>query len=207
MNPLANLGNIPINSSTIASLYPEIKGKNQKISELEKAKEIIRLKRGMYVVNPTVSGKLLSTELIANQLYGPSYISLQSALRYYGLIPETVYTMRSMTVKHTRCFENLIGRFDYIYCPHKYFSIGVTQVLKDGYSFVIATPEKALCDLIAYTPNLNLRYQKEIITYLEEDIRFDMDVFFKMRTDIFRQCAAFGKKKITLNTIINILEK
>ena len=207
MNPLANLGNIPINSSTIASLYPEIKGKNQKISELEKAKEIIRLKRGMYVVNPTVSGKLLSTELIANQLYGPSYISLQSALRYYGLIPETVYTMRSMTVKHARRFENLIGRFDYIYCPHKYFSIGVTQVLKDGYSFVIATPEKALCDLIAYTPNLNLRYQKEIITYLEEDIRFDMDVFFKMRTDIFRQCAAFWKKKITLNTIINILEK
>jgi|WetSurMetagenome_2_1015567.scaffolds.fasta_scaffold06464_4 hypothetical protein len=48
MDILSNLGNIPVNSSTIASLYPEIKGKNQKISKLEKSNEIIRLKRGMY---------------------------------------------------------------------------------------------------------------------------------------------------------------
>ncbi|WP_455667665.1 type IV toxin-antitoxin system AbiEi family antitoxin domain-containing protein [Phocaeicola sp.] len=207
MNILSSLGNIPVNSSTIASLYPEIKGKNQKISELEKANEIIRLKRGMYVVHPNISGKLLSTELIANHIYGPSYISMQSALRYYGLIPETVYTMRSMTIKRSRCFENSIGRFDYLCCPREYFPIGLTQLVKADYSFIIATPEKALCDLIAYTPNLNLRYRKELITYLEEDIRLDMEAFYEMKTDVFRLCASYGKKKTAINTIINILER
>lgn len=205
MNVLSTLGNIPISSSTIGSFYPDIRGKNQKIGELEKANEIIRLKRGMYVVNPEVSGKTLSTELIANHIYGPSYISMQSALRFYGLIPESVYAMRSMTIKHSREFENHFGRFEYTYCPQDYFSIGITQITKEDYSFVIAMPEKALCDLIAYTPRLNLRYQKEILTYLEEDIRFDMDAFFKMDVEILRQCALLGKKKAVINILIKIL--
>ena len=207
MNVLANLGNIPVSSATIGSLYADIRGKNQKISELEKANEIIRLKRGLYVVSPEMSGKIISTELIANHIYGPSYISRQSALRYYGLIPEAVYTMQSMTIKHSRDFNNHFGRFEYLFCPQDYFSIGITQIVKDNYSFVIATPEKALCDLIACTPKLNLRYQKETFTFLEEDIRFDIDEFFKMNVDIFRQCAKYGKKKTMINALIKILEK
>lgn len=207
MNVLSDLGNIPVDSSIIGSLYPDIKGKNQKIGELEKANEIARLKRGMYVVNPEVSGKVISTELIANHLYGPSYISMQSALRYYGLIPETVYTMRSMTIKHSRDFENSFGRFEYICCPKDYFPIGVTLISSKDFSFVIATPEKALCDLIAYTPGLNLRYRKEILVFLSEDIRFDMAAFFKMDVGIFRQCARNGKKGAAIGTLIKILGK
>lgn len=207
IHALETIGNIPATTSVIGSFYPQIKDKNKKVSELEKSGDIIRLKRGLYVVSPEVSRKALSTELIANHLYAPSYVSLQSALRYYGLIPEAVYTMRSMTIKHSRTFENGLGRFDYISTPVEVFSIGITQVVTDDYAFLIATPEKALCDLIASTAFLNLRYLSETETYLSEYLRLDMDAFRQMRTSVFSAYAAVGKKSRTINNLIKLLER
>ena len=92
-NPLRQLGNIPVTASVLESLFPHIKGGNQKLRLLERDKQIIRLKKGLYVCSPEITGKTLSTELIANHLYAPSYVSMSSALRYYGLIPEEVYTI------------------------------------------------------------------------------------------------------------------
>lgn len=207
MNKLIKIRNIPISNSVIGNLFPKISGKNQKIRELEKAGEIVRLKRGLYVVSPHVSGLPISTELIANHLYGPSYISMQSALRYYGLIPEEVYVIQSLTIKHSRRFENQYGQFQYISCYPEYFSIGLTQVTKEHYSFVIASPEKAICDLIVNTSGVNLRYKKELIEWLEFDIRMDMEIFFQMNPDIIRLCSFFGKKKNMLNMLANILEQ
>ncbi len=177
-----------------------------KIAKLEKLGQIIRLKRGMYVVSPKVSGKIISTELIANHIYGPSYVSMESALRFYGLIPESVYTVRSMTLKRSRDFENSIARFDYTQCAIRYFAIGIQQIEREDYSFLIATPEKALCDLIAYTPKLSPRFISSMRTYLEEDLRLDMEQFYKMDVEIFRECAKVGKKSAEINNIIKILE-
>lgn len=207
MNQLATLQNIPVSNSVLGNLFPNISGKNQKVRELERAGEIIRLKRGLYVVSPEISGKPLSSELIANRLYGPSYVSMQTALRYYGLIPEAVYVTQSLTVKHSRCFENAVGRFQYVSCHPDYFSIGLTQISEDGYNFVMASPEKALCDLIVNTPGLNFRYKKELREWLEEGIRLDMDAFAQMNQDIICQCAAVGKKKNTLNLLPKLLEQ
>ena len=102
---LKGIGAVPVTTSVIESLYPELKSADKKVVWLEKNGYIIRLKRGLYVVNPEHSGKMLSSELIANHLYAPSYISMLTALRYYGLIPEAVYTHQSMTVKHSRSFQ------------------------------------------------------------------------------------------------------
>ena len=85
---LKEIGATPVTTSIIESLYPELKSPNKKVALLERQGYIIRLKRGLYVVNPEHSGKTLSTELIANHLYAPSYISMSTALRFYGLIPE-----------------------------------------------------------------------------------------------------------------------
>ena len=95
---LEHIGNIPVSTSAIASLFTNIEAGNQKVRSLEAAHKIIRLKKGLYVVAPNVSRVALSTELIANHLYAPSYVSMQTALRYYGLIPEAVYTTQSMTL-------------------------------------------------------------------------------------------------------------
>ena len=188
-------------------MFPGYKCKYNKISALEKKGDIIRLKQGLYVPNPELSGKQLSLFMIGNNLYGPSYISLQSALRYYGLIPERVYTICSMTMKRSQMFYNDLARFEYVHINKDVFPIGVkVETLEDGTAFLIATPEKALCDLISNISNLNLRYKKEILVWLEEDIRFDMDELFNFDTSILREYAKVGKKKNMINQIIKIIE-
>lgn len=207
MMTLSEIGNIPVDFAVLKSLFPDHKSVHNKISELEKSGTLIRLKKGMYVVSPKESGKLISVELVANHLYGPSYVSMESALRYYGLIPERVYSIQSMTTKHSREFSNSLGKFKYTQCDRAYFSVGIRQEIMDNTSFLIATPEKALCDLIIHTPNLNLRFQKDTLTYLEEDLRFDMDAFYRMDSHIFEQCAQVGKKKAIIANILKIKQR
>lgn len=204
---LEQIGNIPVSTSIIASLFPEKKAGNQKVRNLELGGKILRLKRNLYVVDPSVSKQSLSTELIANHLYSPSYVSMSSALRYYGLIPETVYTTQSMTIKHSRTFDTPIGRFDYRFMNREAFHIGITSINKQNYSFLIATPEKALCDLVANSPKVNLRYRKDVEVYLEEDIRMDIEDFKKMDARIFENYIKNGKKPSSIQTFINYLRK
>lgn len=75
---------------------------------------LIRLKRGMYVVAPEVSGKMLNEMLIANSLYGPSYVSYSSALHHYGLIDDVAQTIYSATLKREKQYDTPIGRFVYV---------------------------------------------------------------------------------------------
>lgn len=206
-NQLTQIGNIPISVSALESLFPNIKRGNQKIRLLERDRQIIRLKKGLYVCNPEITGKILSTELIANHLYTPSYVSMSSALRYYGLIPEAVYTKQSMTLKHSKNFNTPLGRFEYTHISKKAFSVGLTNIRKDGYAFVIATPEKALCDLIANSPNVNLRYLKDAVTYLEDDIRMELDDFRQMKPEIFEEYINVGKKADSIRTLLKLLYK
>ena len=70
----------------------------------------------MYVANPQWSDKVLVTELIANHIYGPSYVSMESAMRFYGLIPEIVFTTISLTTGTARSYCNEVGTFRYIHC-------------------------------------------------------------------------------------------
>ena len=207
MNELEVFKNIPVQTSAIASLYPDITSANRKVANLEKSGRIIRLKRGMYVVSPEESGLLLSPGLIGNLLYGPSYVSMLTALREYGLIPERVEVIESMTTHLTVSFENPVGTFEYHHCAKDYYSIGITQREEEEVTYLIATPEKALCDYIVCTPRLPLRFIKDTYIFLEEDLRLDMDAFMKMNVDIFRQCAAVSKKQQAINNLIKILER
>ena len=146
------------------------------------------------------------TELIANHLYAPSYVSMLSALRYYSLIPETVYTNQSMTFKHAKAFDTPLGRFEYTHISREAFSIGLSCGRKDGYAFVMATPEKALCDLIANSTNVNLRYLKDAETYLEEDLRMERDDFRQMDAVIFEEYIKVGKKTNSIQTLLKLLK-
>lgn len=204
---LREMGVVPITTSIIESLYPEFKSPDKKVAWLEKNGYVIRLKRGLYVVNPEYSGRTLSNELIANHLYAPSYISMSTALRYYGLIPEAVYMYQSMTIKHSRSFQTPIGNYDYKNISQDAFPIGVKSLVKGEYAFLIASPEKALCDLIANSPKVNLRYLKEVENYLEHDIRMDMDEFHKFDTAILEEYATVGKKADSITTILKFLKR
>ena len=204
---LSEIGSVPVTTSIIESLYHELKSPDKKVVWLEKNGYIIRLKRGLYVVNPEHSGKTLSSELIANHLYAPSYISMSTALRYYGLIPEAVYVHQSMTIKHSRSFQTPIGCYDYKYISRESFPIGVRSIHKGDYAFLMASPEKALCDLIANSSKVNLRYMKDVETYLEQDIRMDMDEFYKMDAAVFKDYIKVGKKADSIVTLLKFLRR
>ncbi len=105
----------------------------------------VRLKRGLYAFPDALPPDLF----IANKLYEPSYISLQFALSYHGVIPETVYEITSVTTKATRRFE--VGGKIYTYRRIKRQSFtGYQTERQAGISFLIAEPEKAFVDLLYF---------------------------------------------------------
>jgi predicted transcriptional regulator of viral defense system len=207
MNELEKFGNIPINNAVLSDIIGDYMFPRNKIAAMENRGEIIRLKKGIYVVSDKISRKKISRELIANHLYGASYVSLETALSHHGLIPEKVFTIRSMTTKRAKQFENVFGRFEYISVPADYFSIGIRQQIVDNeYAYLIATPEKALCDLILATPNLRLQSVKAMQAYLEEDLRIDFAAVEKFDLDIIRQCIEAGRKKGELELLLSFRE-
>lgn len=208
MKVLKQLGVIPVDYSVLRTQFLKYKFPKNKIASLENKGNLIRLKKGMYVVSPEVSGELLSVELIANHLYGPSYVSMESALRYYGIIPEQVFTIRSATTNRSKNFENSIAEFQYISFNENYYSIGIVQkTVENKYTFLIASPEKALCDLIVSTPHLNFQSMNAAQIYLEQNLRLDPSAFALMDRSIIEQCAAAGKKKKTLELILKLLSR
>ena len=77
---------------------------------------------------------------------------------------------------------------------------------KEDYAFVMATPEKALCDLIANSPKVNLRYLKDAEIYLEEDIRMELEEFKQMDAEIFEDIRV-GKKAESIRTLLKLMRK
>lgn len=206
-NPLIQYGDIPVSGKMIESDYQQLGAPAKKIQSLEREGDLIRLKRGLYVVNPEISGKPICMPLCANHIYGPSYVSLRWALRWYGLIPEQVYRMTSTTIKRSRSFETPIGYFDYYQVKPSYFSIGLRIVQEEGVSFMMATPEKALCDFILFDSYLPNRSVKRLMQYLEEDFRFDMDELTDFDVKIIESCTEQGGKKSILNNLIKIIQR
>ena len=203
---LEDFGNTPFRMRDLSSVFPDCVNFATKAKRLVRDGDIIRLKKGLYVASTKVSRVELSPFLLANHIYGPSYVSMQTALRFYGLIPEIVYSVQSMTTGVARDYKNAIGRFNYIHVPADYYNIGVTIKEENKASFMIASPEKALCDLMIYTPNLNLRFLTSVHNYLEDDIRFDMDELPNLDIAIIEECAQVTKKKTMLNQLIKFIK-
>ena len=207
MEQLRDIGIIPINKDILYSLYGNLMRPDRKIPELERKGLIIRVKRDLYIVSPKVHNQEISSELVANHLYGPSYVSLESALSYYGLIPERVYSMRSVCMKLNKQYETGLGRFEYIKMPERYFPIGIHQeIINNSYSFLIATPEKALCDKIVATKNLKIQSVKAMRVYLEEDLRFDMSALTLFNVHIVEKCLELGRKRTELTQLLKLLK-
>jgi predicted transcriptional regulator of viral defense system len=207
MKSIEQFGIIPIDFATLATVFDNHKFPKDKISSLEKKGDLIRLKKGSYVVSPKIHNQPISNELIANHLYGPSYVSFESALSFYNLIPERVHTIRSMTIKRSRKFSNSLGNFEYISASKKYYEIGIGQnIINNEYAYLIASPEKALCDIIVATHRLRIQSVKAMQIYLEEDMRMDFSVIEQFNIEIIKQCIATGKKKTELIQLYELLK-
>jgi len=145
-----------------------------KIRSLLKNKAVIRVKKGLYVFGPDYSRGPFSRELLANLIYGPSYISLDYALSYYGLIPERVETVTSVTCGKNRVFLTPVGRFTYWSIPLDSYRVGIDLIqLGERRSFFMATPEKALADKVCHSRGSDIRGVEEFEAYLLGHLRID----------------------------------
>lgn len=147
----------------------------EKISLWLKNGSLIRVKKGLYVFGDQVTKQPYSLELLANLIYGPSAISLRYALSFYGLIPERVSVITSITNKRNKQFTTPVGHFTYRYLNQHRYAMGIElKTSAAGYSFLIASPEKALCDLVYLEDNaLVIHDLRDIETYLFNDLRLD----------------------------------
>ncbi|MEO8637273.1 MAG: hypothetical protein ABI430_00005 [Candidatus Taylorbacteria bacterium] len=116
-------------------------------TSLAKSKQIIRLKNGLYAIANKKNE--LTQENISFRLYQPSYLSLEWALHYHGLIPEIVYTPTSITTRNTRQIKNDFGLFVYRHIKKELFW-GYTIQETGARMFLLAEPEKALLDYIYF---------------------------------------------------------
>jgi predicted transcriptional regulator of viral defense system len=208
MKELLKFGIIPIDFNVLATALSGYKSPKDKISLLEKNGSIIRIKKGLFVVSSESGQQTLSRELIANHLYGPSYISLESALSFYGLIPEKVYTVRSVTTKRAKRFATAFGNFEYITIPQDYYSIGIRQeIVNNQYAYLIATPEKAICDMILSVRNFRIQSVKAMQIFLEEDLRLDLSVLKTYNSAIIKSCIETGIKKTELTQLLKLMEQ
>lgn len=153
----------------------EYSNKNSKISREIKNGKLIKIINGLYETNPLVNGYLL-----AGCIYGPSYLSFDFALYYYGLIPEkvTAFTSATCNKKKKKIYNNQFGTYLYRDVPEKVYPLGIKIINEDNYSYQIAIPEKALCDkLYTLSP---LKNMKELENVLFNDLRIDSEEFNKL---------------------------
>lgn len=132
---------------------------------------LIRLKKEFYVINRESNPQKVDLFEISGVLYGPSYVSFQSALSYHQWIPETVCVVTLATSKRRVNIETEIAQFDYRHIPMEVFPIGVAASKERTEHFLIAHPWKALADIIyvqkKFWKNLN---------QLSTDMKIDMEL-------------------------------
>jgi len=141
---------------------------------------IVRVKQGIYAFPDALPSDLY----IANKLYEPSYVSLEFALSYHGVIPENVYEITSVTPKSTRRFETLGKIYSYRRIKKQAFT-GYTTEKQKGTSFFIADAEKAFVDANYF----------RLLDKLKPLSRFDKEKINP--TKALRYASLFGNKKLT----------
>jgi hypothetical protein len=200
--------NIPLTREVMLSILHGYKRPNDKISELLKNGDLIQVKKGLYIAGTKTD--LIGPEpfLIANHLLGPSYVSLESALSYWGIIPERVYEISSITMKLSKKYKTPIGRYSYRFMPSPYYSFGIKSIEVSPKQVVrIATPEKALCDKIATTTGLVLRSTIQTRNYLLDDLRIDLEQLHKFDLKEINSWIADAPKKESLRMLVKTLAK
>lgn len=133
--------------------------------------DILKIKRGLYTLSPLYRKIGINPLSAAQLIYGPSYISLESALSAHGWIPEGVRDITCVTLRPSQEFDTPIGHFSYVRIPQKTLYAGVSRSSNnEEQQWLIATPLKALADYV-YSHKLDWTSKDPLIDSLriEED--------------------------------------
>jgi len=160
----------------VRQIFPDFE--SRRFYEWQKKGYIKKLSRLFYVFSDRNINEA-ENNFIANKLLEPSYISLESALRYYNLIPEVVFLTTSVTTRKTKLLKTPIGDFQYRKVKEKLF-FGYRIINAGQIAYKIADPEKALLDFL----------------YLRSDIKSEGDIFeLRINGESYREVIDQNKLK------------
>ncbi|KZK74213.1 MAG: hypothetical protein A3K90_02760 [Pelodictyon luteolum] len=164
------------------------------------------IKKVTYVVSPEISGIPISLPLVANLIYGPSYVSMDYAMHHYGIIPELVVEVTSMTTKRGKMFDLPLGMYSYTHSPLELYAIGIDRVENaDHTGYLMASPEKALCDKLLFTRNLNVGTMCGMRELLFDDLSVDDDSLVRFNPEVIRACMSAGLKSDMVKALLQVV--
>lgn len=156
-------------------LYKDYSDPLGKIHRELKKENLYSLVKGLYETDRSTPGYFLSA-----YIFGPSYISFEYALYYHGLIPEkvVVYTNATFQKRKSKKYKNVFGVFTYRDIPKSAYPYEIKIYIVNGYSYFIATKEKAVCDrLYIAPPQASMKALKYLMF---DDIRIDEEEFYDL---------------------------
>jgi len=172
-----------------------------RVQAMVKRGELFPLKRGLFETDPAAPGYTL-----ANAIMGPSYLSFEYALAYHGLIPERVVTYTSAVFGRNKTaeFRNRFGVFTYRNIPTGVFPFYYTRELSKDRPYLIASPEKALCDRLSIAaPIRGLRDFRE---FLFDGMRIDEENFAELDFSKIRRIAPLYRRT-DLDQLLRLMDK
>lgn len=191
---------------TLLSILDEYRSPNDKIVRMIDDGLLLPIKKGLYAVSPEITGIPMSLPLVANLLYGPSYVSMDYALHHYGIIPERVVEITSMTTRRGKIYDLMVGRFSYTHSPPEFYSIGIDRIENpDQTGFLMASPEKALCDKLVFTRNVSIKSPKGLAVLLFDDLRVDEESLARFDMNVIDDCILAGIKTDMLQALLKLV--
>ncbi len=196
-----------IDYATLKSILTDLKYENinDKINKLKQKGILKSLKKGYFIHTSINNKNIVSKEFISNTLLdSPSYISLDYALFMYGLIPEAVHEITAVTSKRSKVFKTELGIFSYKHIEKELFALGLKMENSKEGNYLIATREKAICDKIFFTKDIEFSSKASMIDFLENDLRIDIDEFEDFNMKILSEYYQISKSK-KIKLLINSL--
>jgi len=203
---LERFDGVPFTVADLKTDLADYSALTMKVSRLVRQGVLLRLKRGFFCLAPEYSAKYIEPGVIANAMYGPSYVSFDMALSYYGLIPERVYENMSAVIKHGEKFNTPFGWFCYYPVPESVWGIGCRIERTPNGSYLMANPTKALCDTLLREHNLRVTSPKTLRDFMEVDMRFDFDQLGEPDRDVLHAYATGGFKEGLFNALERMFE-
>lgn len=172
-----------------------------RVQAMVKKGKLISLKRGLFETDETTPGFVL-----ANAIQGPSYLSYEYALSFYGMIPERVMTYTSAVFGRNKTIEykNQFGVFNYRDVPAAVFPYYYTREIYDNRPYLIATKEKALCDQLSKVSPI--RGIKDFQEYLFDGLRLDEDIFMELDFVKIKRIAPMYHRT-NLDQLVRLIDK
>ncbi len=174
------------------------------IHKAREKKELVQLYRGKYILGAKYRSKLLSKFYIASTMVSGSYVSCESALSFYGWIPEKVNVVKNMLDSgRTKNFETPLGYYEYIKIPTQPYEFlsGVKRHNEGSQPFLMARPLRALMDYVYIN-----KVDYTSLDFLTEGLRIEEDSLCQLSSEDFVEVQSVYKSK-RVTRFLNELRK